>query len=99
MTRCNAVGRRSRLRLRAETAVAYRAFFTRIAAAVLRGKIKDGVSLTQSKLLAFHRLMRTDKPIMRCGCSGREGRALGAAGGDTGMPSAVDFGGFVAGVG
>ncbi|VEB51431.1 4-hydroxybenzoate octaprenyltransferase [Salmonella enterica subsp. enterica] len=49
-------------------------------------------SLTQSKLLAFHRLMRTDKPI---------GALLllwptlwGTMGGDAGYASAVDFGGF-----
>lgn len=52
-------------------------------------------SLTQNKLLAFHRLMRTDKPI---------GALLllwptlwGVVGGDTGRSSALDPGGICRG--
>lgn len=48
-------------------------------------------SLTQSKLLAFHRLMRTDKPI---GALLLLWPTLWRYGCDAGYASAVDFGSF-----
>lgn len=47
-------------------------------------------SLTQNKLLAFHRLMRTDKPI---GLTAALANAMGIVGGD-GHAATVDHGGI-----
>lgn len=54
-------GRRSRLRLSGKPLLLTELFLPGVTV-VLRGKNMEW-SLTQNKLLAFHRLMRTDKPI------------------------------------
>ena len=51
-------------------------------------------SLTQNKLLAFHRLMRTDKQLARYCCSAN---IMGVVGGDTGRSPALDPGGVCRG--
>ena len=51
-------------------------------------------SLTQNKLLAFHRLMRTDKPI---GVTAALANIMGVVGGDTGRSPALDPGGVCRG--
>lgn len=52
-------------------------------------------SLTQNKLLAFHRLMRTDKPIGALLLLWPN--IMGVVGGDTGRSSALDPGGICRG--